>query len=231
MADEYKPQQGDEAELFELYNDQLMRRVSAVSGPRPTSLRTPAQSPGRNSCDTSPTATANGAHGCSKPLDVRPGSWTRSVAISGRSRMSRATRRGYPSRSTNVTRTPSETNSRRQSTCSRNSRHGCAGSPSCGRPDHRYSEIQEITGDSQSRVSALVRRANDRIHEALQELAEELPTPPRAERLRELESSPPRWLTREIGRPPRGRGGREGYATRLLDLAPRGRSRLTTIES
>ena len=81
---------------------------------------------------------------------------------------------------------------------------------------HRYSEIQEITGDSQSRVSALVRRANDRIHEALQELAEELPTPPRAERLRELESSPPRWLTREIGRPPRGRGGREGYATRLL---------------
>ena len=30
MAGEYKPQQGDEAELFELYNRQLMRRVSAV---------------------------------------------------------------------------------------------------------------------------------------------------------------------------------------------------------
>jgi len=27
MADDYKPQQGDEAELFALYNDELMRRV------------------------------------------------------------------------------------------------------------------------------------------------------------------------------------------------------------
>src|SRR5215218_7119507 len=30
MADEPKPQQGDEAELFELYNDDLMRRVGRV---------------------------------------------------------------------------------------------------------------------------------------------------------------------------------------------------------
>src|SRR5215213_8490367 len=30
MADEPKPQQGDEAELFELYNDELMRRVGRV---------------------------------------------------------------------------------------------------------------------------------------------------------------------------------------------------------
>lgn len=82
---------------------------------------------------------------------------------------------------------------------------------------HRYKDIHEITGDSQTRVSALVRRANEHIHEALQELAAtESPLPPRAERLRELESSPPRWLTREIGRPPHGSGGREGYATRLL---------------
>ena len=30
MADDYKPQQGDEAELFERYNDQLMRRLARV---------------------------------------------------------------------------------------------------------------------------------------------------------------------------------------------------------
>jgi hypothetical protein len=83
---------------------------------------------------------------------------------------------------------------------------------------HRYSEIQEITGDSRTRVSALIRRANEHIREALDELeASELPSVPRAERLRELESAPPQWLRQEIGRPPRGRGGREGPATRLLN--------------
>ena len=35
---------------------------------------------------------------------------------------------------------------------------------------HRYSEIQEITGDSRTRVSQLIRRANEHIREALQEL-------------------------------------------------------------
>ena len=30
MADQHKPQQGDEAELFELYNHELVRRVSGV---------------------------------------------------------------------------------------------------------------------------------------------------------------------------------------------------------
>jgi hypothetical protein len=67
-------------------------------------------------------------------------------------------------------------------------------------------------------VSALIRRANEHIREALDELeASELPSVPRAERLRELESAPPQWLRQEIGRPPRGRGGREGPATRLLN--------------
>jgi hypothetical protein len=63
-----------------------------------------------------------------------------------------------------------------------------------------------------------VRRANDYIREALQEIdAAEVATPPRAERLHELEASPPDWLLHEIGRPPRSRGGRQGFATRLLD--------------
>jgi hypothetical protein len=63
---------------------------------------------------------------------------------------------------------------------------------------HRYSEIQEITGDSRTRVSALIRRANEHIREALDELeASELPSVPRAERLRELESAPPHWLRQE----------------------------------
>ena len=67
---------------------------------------------------------------------------------------------------------------------------------------HRYREISEITGDSRTRVSSLVRRANDYIREALQEInSAEVATPPRAERLHELEASPPDWLLHEIGRP------------------------------
>ena len=43
----------------------------------------------------------------------------------------------------------------------------------------RHKEIQEITGHTQTRVSSLVRRANEHIHEALQELAAaEVPLPP-----------------------------------------------------
>ena len=83
---------------------------------------------------------------------------------------------------------------------------------------HRYNEIQEITGDSRTRVSQLIRRANEYIREALHEIqAAEVANPPRAERLRELETSPPEWLKQAIGRPPSGNGGRTGYATRLLD--------------
>ena len=83
---------------------------------------------------------------------------------------------------------------------------------------HQYRDISEMTGDSLTRVSSLVRRANDHIRDALLELhATEVTTHPRAACLHELEASPPDWLLQEIGRPPRSHGGRQGYATRLLD--------------
>jgi len=82
---------------------------------------------------------------------------------------------------------------------------------------HQYKEIAEITGDSRTRVSQLIRRANEHIREALEDLETEAMLPQRAERLRELEDSPPTWLTREIGRPPRdSRRRRHAYATRVL---------------
>lgn len=58
---------------------------------------------------------------------------------------------------------------------------------------------------------------DEHLREALEEHGAAVTLPPRAERLRELEDSPPTWLAPEIGRPPRGsRRGRHAYATRLL---------------
>jgi hypothetical protein len=68
----------------------------------------------------------------------------------------------------------------------------------------RHSDIGEITGDSPTRVSQLITRANDEIHDILAERHHATkPSSPRAERLWELESDPPEWLTRHIGRVPR----------------------------
>src|SRR4051812_49454890 len=67
---------------------------------------------------------------------------------------------------------------------------------------HRYREIQEITGDSRTRVSQLVRRANEHMANALEELEPTEGEPhPRAARLRQLETSPPTWRQREIRKP------------------------------
>jgi DNA-directed RNA polymerase specialized sigma24 family protein len=38
MADDYKPQQGDEAELFVLYNDELRRRVQRAVNTSPETV-------------------------------------------------------------------------------------------------------------------------------------------------------------------------------------------------
>ncbi len=82
---------------------------------------------------------------------------------------------------------------------------------------HRYTEISEITGDSRTRVNRLVQRANDSLRDALQELEDPaVSAPPRAARLRELEESPPNWLVRELGRPPVKHRLQRAYATRIL---------------
>ena len=80
-----------------------------------------------------------------------------------------------------------------------------------------YTEIAEITGDSRSRVAQLVRRSNERLHEAIDRIRQdERDLPPRVRRLRQLESDPPKWLLDEIGPVPQSRGGRVGSATRKL---------------
>jgi RNA polymerase sigma factor (sigma-70 family) len=80
-----------------------------------------------------------------------------------------------------------------------------------------YSELQALLGVSHTRIAHLIRRANDRMRDAVarQEFLPE-PLPPRAQRLHDLETAPPLWLTSAIGRPDSSRGGRQGYATRLL---------------
>jgi RNA polymerase sigma factor (sigma-70 family) len=217
MADEYKPQQGDEAQLFELYNDQLMRRVARVVRTSPDIIEDACSiawaqflrhQPDRNRewrAWLFRTAQREAWILDGKRREMGPfeddsgdGAWIpeptdRHDAFTERDELEAAVDviAKLPPRLRRI-----------------------AFLRATG---HRYSEIQEITGDSRTRVSQLIRRANDHIREALQELeAAQVTLPPRAERLRELESSPPKWLTREIGRPPRARGGRQGYATQLL---------------
>jgi hypothetical protein len=68
----------------------------------------------------------------------------------------------------------------------------------------RHKDIGELTGDSPTRVGQLVTRANDHIHDVLEERTQQqADLPKRALRLIELEQRPPEWLVDEIGRPPR----------------------------
>ena len=75
--------------------------------------------------------------------------------------------------------------------------------------------IQEVTGDSRTRVWELVSRANSALAEAA--LAQErgnVPQPPRVARLQELEREPPQWLIETLGRPP----GRTNHSANTLLL-------------
>jgi RNA polymerase sigma factor (sigma-70 family) len=78
---------------------------------------------------------------------------------------------------------------------------------------YQYDDIALVTGNSRTTVSRLIRRANERIYDALaeQERAQR-PLQGRAGRLDELENDPPKWLVRAIGRPP----GRRAPAAALL---------------
>ena len=218
MADHYKPQQGDEAELFELYNDHLMRRLARVVRTSPDIIE--------DACSIA------WAQFLRHQPDRNRGwrTWLFTTARREAWALDQK-RRDVRSLADDSGDGPliAEPTDGRDPFSERDDLEAAVDvlgqlPPRLRRiaflraTGHRYSEIQEITGDSRTRTSQLIRRANEHIREALHELeAVEVADPPKAERLRELESSPPEWLRQEIGRPPRGKGGRKGYATRLLD--------------
>lgn len=218
MADTYKPQQGDEAELFELYNDQLMRRLARVVRTSPDVIE--------DACSIAWAQFLR--HQPDRNREWRAWLFRTAQREAWTLDQKRRETRPFEDESGDE---PwiDEPADRRDAFTERDELEAAVDvlgqlPPRLRRiaflraTGHRYSEIQEITGDSRTRVSQLIRRANEHIREALQELeAADVPVPPRAERLRELEASPPEWLRQEIGRPPRGRGGRRGHATRLLD--------------
>ena len=75
----------------------------------------------------------------------------------------------------------------------------------------RYDQIAEVTGDSRTTVSRLVRRAHERIHDTIAaDQRAKRPSPGRAGRLEELERELPAWLTDAIGRPPGHRAPNNG---------------------
>ena len=216
MADDYKPQQGDEAELFVSYNDALMRRVRAAvhtteeivedacsiawaqflrhQPDRPTCrawLMTTATREAwsldrRRRQTRSLSSTAEDGWIAGEPMDPRD-------QIELRDELDAAVQvlEQLPPRLRRI-----------------------AFLRATG---YRYTEISEITGDSRTRISQLVRRANDHIREALEELDDPMVSAPRrAIRLRQLEESPPNWLVRELGRPPLKHRLQRAYATRIL---------------
>lgn len=83
---------------------------------------------------------------------------------------------------------------------------------------HRYADITELTGDSYTRVNALLARARERIRNERAKLEPELRRPvARTERLEALEADPPDWMRAHIGAPPR-RGRRDVGSTAELLL-------------
>jgi RNA polymerase sigma factor (sigma-70 family) len=218
MADGHKPQQGDEAELFALYNDQLMQRLTRAVNTSPDIIE--------DACSIAWAQFLR--HQPDRNREWR--AWLFKTAQREAWVLDRTRRemRTFEDDSDDGSWVPEPTD-RRDAFRERDELEAAVDvlaqlPPRLRRiaflraTGHRYSEIQEITGVSRTRVFHLIRRANDHIRAALDELEPaQVAMPPRAKRLRELESSPPDWLTRTIGRPPRGRGGRQSHATRLLD--------------
>src|ERR1700710_948349 len=130
MADEYKPQQGDEAELFALYNDQLMRRVARVVRTSPDIIEDACSIAWAQFLRHQPDRNREWRAWLSGLRSAKRGFSTPSVARRGPSRTTRATAIGSLSLPIDVTRSPSATSSRRQSTSSRNSRRDYVALPS-----------------------------------------------------------------------------------------------------
>jgi hypothetical protein len=81
MADDYKPQQGDEAELFVLYNDELRRRVQRAVNTSPETVEDACSVAWSQSSATSPITTVIGEPGCSRRRSAKRGLW---IAHAGR---------------------------------------------------------------------------------------------------------------------------------------------------
>ena len=218
MADEHKPQQGDEADLFELYNDELMRRLTRVVHTSPEVIEDACSIAWAHFLRCQPDRSREWRAWLFKTaqreawtLDQRRREMRSLDADAGdRFRVDEPTDPHDPFRERDDLEAAVDVLEQLPPRLRRIAFLRATG--------HKYREIGEITGDSRTRISQLVRRANEHIREAVRELdASEVELPPRAERLRDFEASPPRWLVREIGRPPHGRGGRRGHATRLLD--------------
>ena len=217
MADDYKPQQGDEAELFASYNDELMRRVRMA-------VRT-SDAIVEDACSIAWAQFIR--HQPSRHHPWR--AWLFTTARREAWALDRQDRETRPLDATPqdgwIAVEPADPHN------AFDTHDGLDAAvhvleqlpPRLQRiaflraTGHRYSEISEITGDSRIRITQLVRRANDHIREALQELEDPVASlPPRAIRLRELEDAPPNWLVREIGQPPVKRKRQRAYATRML---------------
>ena len=162
MADEPKPQQGDEAELFALYNDALMRRVARVVRTSPETIE--------DACSIAWAQFLR--HQPDRDREWR--AWLFKTAQREAWALDQAR---YGTRSFDAER--DENSSAAEPLDSRDlyrDRDDLEAAvdvlqrlpPRLRRvaflraTGHRYSEIQEITGDSRTRVSQLIRRATSR---------------------------------------------------------------------
>ena len=73
MADDYKPQQGDEAELFAVYNDELVRRVQRAVKTSPQIVEDAVSIAWAQFIAINPTAIAVGGLGSSRRPNVKRG--------------------------------------------------------------------------------------------------------------------------------------------------------------
>jgi RNA polymerase sigma factor (sigma-70 family) len=217
MADDYKPQQGDEAELFASYNDDLMRRVKAL-------VRT-SDAIVEDACAIAWTQFLR--HQPERGRSWR--AWLKTTAVREAWALDRQRRETKSLSATTedgwIVVEPVDPRDQFDVHDELDAAVQVLEQlpPRLRRiaflraTGHRYREISEITGDSRTRITALVGRANDHIREALSELDDPVVSlPQRATRLRQLEESPPNWLVRELGRPPVKRRNQRAYATRIL---------------
>jgi RNA polymerase sigma factor (sigma-70 family) len=217
MASEHKPQQGDEAELFALFNDELMRKVSRAVRTSPETIE--------DACSIAWAIFLRNQ----PDRDREWRSWLFKTAQRVAWHLDRERRRtwslnGEPGDPYAETQIQDQRNAFLEHDELEAARDVLAQLPPRLRrvaflraTGHRYSEIQEITGDSRTRVSQLIRRANEHLRAALEEIEPaNTSIHPRAARLHELEASPPDWLRREIGRAPRDHNSKRGRATELL---------------
>src|SRR4051794_12593326 len=116
MADEPKPQQGDEAELFALHNDALMRRVARVVRTSPETIEDARSIAWAQFLRHQPDRDREWRAWLFRTAHARRGPWTRRGVGPGRSMPSQARTARRQSRWTRAISSTSAMTSRRQST-------------------------------------------------------------------------------------------------------------------